>query len=53
MGGADLGDRVVAADDGNRLTALDGIEQVREMPGCLGCGHGLHETILSDNQIHY
>ena len=53
MGGANLGDRVVAADDGDRLTALDGIEQVREMPGCLGCGHGLHEAILSDNQIHY
>jgi hypothetical protein len=29
MGGADLGDRVVAADDGDRLTALDGIEQVQ------------------------
>jgi hypothetical protein len=53
MGGADLGDRVVAADDGDRLTALDGIEQVREMPRCLGCGHGLHEAILSDNQIHH
>jgi len=53
MDGADLGDRVVAADDGDRLTAFDGIEQVREMPGCLGSGHGPHEAILSDNQIHY
>ena len=32
MGGADLGDRVIAADDGDRLPTLDGIEQVREMP---------------------
>ena len=52
MGRADLGDWMVAADDGDRLAAFDGIEQVREMPGCLGCGHGLHKAILSDNQIH-
>ena len=30
MGRADLGDRVVAADDSDRLTAFDGIEQIRE-----------------------
>ena len=52
-GRADLGDRVIAADDSDRLPALDGIEQIREMPGCLGCGHGLHEAMLSDNQIRY
>src|SRR5689334_14812923 len=49
MGRANLGDRVIAADDGDRLTALDSIEQIREMPRCLSCGHGLHEAILSDN----
>ncbi len=47
-GPADMGEQatgwVVAADDGDRLTALDGIERVRVMPGCLGCGHGLHEA---------
>jgi hypothetical protein len=39
MGGADLRDRMAAADDGDRLTALDGIEQTGEVPfATTACG---------------
>jgi hypothetical protein len=49
MGRANLGDRMVTANDGDCLTTLDGIEQIREMPGCLGYGHSLHEAIFSSS----
>jgi hypothetical protein len=52
MGRAYLRDRMAATDYGDRLTTLDGIQQIREVPGCFSRGHGLHVPIVSDNQIH-
>jgi hypothetical protein len=51
MSRAYLCDRMTAADDGDRLATLDGIQEIREVPGCFSRGHGLHIPIISDNQI--
>jgi hypothetical protein len=51
MGRPYLCDRMAATDDGDRLATFDGIQQIREVAGCLGRGHGLHIPTISDNQI--